>query len=256
MLKIERFAIIEHELEKKGTLSIPQLSQMLSCSEETIRRDLKELESAGKLTRTRGGAHIADKHDKSYSSTLRKVLFQEEKISMATRAMHLIQDSDVLFLDSSTTCLTLAEMILNSSLSVTIVTNSLLICNLCNDQRNSNINLVCLGGNFRWRSTSFVGYPATDTLAAYHADRAFVSCPKATLAEGLSDNHLGEARVREGMLRNATQRVLLMDHTKFDASANILFKGLDDVNIIITDEPLSPEWAAFCERKQIRVYND
>ena len=45
MLKIERFARIEEELKKKGSLEIPSLSQMLGCSEETVRRDLRELES-------------------------------------------------------------------------------------------------------------------------------------------------------------------------------------------------------------------
>ena len=43
MLKIERFARIEEELKKKGSLEIPSLSQMLGCSEETVRRDLREL---------------------------------------------------------------------------------------------------------------------------------------------------------------------------------------------------------------------
>lgn len=252
MLKIERFTIIEQELEKKGTLSIPALSQILDCSEETVRRDLKELESAGKLTRTRGGAHIMDKHDKSYSSNLRKVLYQEEKFQMSTLAMEFIQESDVLFLDSSTTCLTLAELIMNSRLNVTIITNSLLICNLCNE-RSSNIHLICLGGTFRERSSSFVGYHATDMLAAYHAEHAFVSCPKVTLAEGLSDNHVGEARVRESMLEHAQHRVLLMDHTKFDTSANILFRGLEQADAIISDAPLSPEWNAYCRQHDIRI---
>ena len=65
MLKIERFARIEEELKKKGSLEIPSLSQMLGCSEETVRRDLRELESVGKLNRIRGGAYLSDKYDKN-----------------------------------------------------------------------------------------------------------------------------------------------------------------------------------------------
>ena len=68
MLKIERFARIEEELKKKGSLEIPSLSQMLGCSEETVRRDLRELESVGKLNRIRGGAYLSDKYDKTYAS--------------------------------------------------------------------------------------------------------------------------------------------------------------------------------------------
>lgn len=145
MLKIERFARIEEELKKKGSLEIPSLSQMLGCSEETVRRDLRELESVGKLNRIRGGAYLSDKYDKTYASPLRKTLYQQEKSQMSQKAMEFIHDRDVLFLDSSTTCLTLAGLLLNSKLSLTIVTNSMMICSLCTEP-NSHINLICLGG--------------------------------------------------------------------------------------------------------------
>ena len=56
MLKIDRQTIIQQELAKNGSVLIPALSEMLHCSEETIRRDLRELEASGRLTRTHGGA--------------------------------------------------------------------------------------------------------------------------------------------------------------------------------------------------------
>ena len=74
MLKIDRQTAIEQELTKNGSVLIPNLSKQLQCSEETIRRDLKELESIGKLTRTHGGAYLMDKYDKSYPTKLRKCI--------------------------------------------------------------------------------------------------------------------------------------------------------------------------------------
>ena len=109
MLKIERFAKIEAELKQKGSLDIPSLSQLLGCSEETVRRDLRELEAVGKLNRIRGGAYLSDKYDKTYASPLRRTLYQEEKNQMSLKAMEFIHDRDVIFLDSSTTCLALAR---------------------------------------------------------------------------------------------------------------------------------------------------
>lgn len=144
MLKIERFAKIEAELKQKGSLDIPSLSQLLGCSEETVRRDLRELEAVGKLNRIRGGAYLSDKYDKTYASPLRRTLYQEEKNQMSLKAMEFIHDRDVIFLDSSTTCLALARQLLGSKLSLTIVTNSMMICSLCTEP-NSHINLICLG---------------------------------------------------------------------------------------------------------------
>lgn len=252
MLKIDRQTAIEQELAKKGSVLIPSLSELLHCSEETIRRDLKELESVGKLTRTHGGAYLMEQYDKSYPTKLRKVYYQDIKANLAKHALRYIKENDVLMLDSSTTCLTLAKTLLDNKVSVTIVTNSLLICDLCNDQV-SNINLVCLGGTFRRRTSSFTGYLTTDTLRGYCADKAFISCPKITLAQGLSDNHLNEAKVREGMLEHSQQRILLLDHTKFDHSANILFWNLQKIDVIITDETLSPEWETYAANTGLRL---
>ena len=64
MLKIERHNIIDQEIRKQGFVLVPGLSELLCCSEETIRRDLKEMEKAGKLVRTHGGAYLIEKYDK------------------------------------------------------------------------------------------------------------------------------------------------------------------------------------------------
>lgn len=252
MLKIDRQTIIEQELVKNGSVLIPALSELLKCSEETIRRDLKELESIGKLTRTHGGAYLMGKYDKSYPTKLRKIFYQDVKIQLAQQALRYVKENDVIMLDSSTTCLTLAEALLNSHISVTIITNSLLICSLCNDQI-SNINLVCVGGTFRRRTSSFVGYHATDTLQSYCADKSFVSCPKITLTQGMSDNHLDESRIRESMLSHSQQRILLLDHTKFGPDANILFGNLSTINVLITDWKLPTEWDQFCLANGIKL---
>lgn len=252
MLKIDRQTIIEQELSKNGSVLISSLSDLLNCSEETIRRDLKELESSGKLNRTHGGAYLMEKYDKSYPTKLRKVMYPEIKSRLAQLALSYVRENDMILLDSSTTCLTLAEALLNSRISVTILTNSLPICSLCNDQT-SNINLICLGGSFRRYTSSFTGYHATDVLARYCADKSFISCPKVTLEHGMSDNHLNESRVRESMLVHSKQKILLLDHTKFDSDANILFGDLKRVDVILTDRKLPAEWELYCQENRIRL---
>ena len=76
MLKIERQNLIDQELRKAGYVLVPGLSEMLCCSEETVRRDLREMEMAGKLVRTHGGAYLVEKYDKGYPIELRKSYLQ------------------------------------------------------------------------------------------------------------------------------------------------------------------------------------
>ena len=128
MLKIERQNLIDQDLRKAGYVLVPELSEKLRCSEETVRRDLREMEIAGKLVRTHGGAYLVEKYDKGYPIELRKSYLQHTKERMAAAAVSIIQENDMVMLDSSTTCLTIAEAILALDLTVTLITNSLAIC--------------------------------------------------------------------------------------------------------------------------------
>ena len=252
MLKIERQNLIDQELRKNGYVLVPELSEMLNCSEETVRRDLSEMETLGKLVRTHGGAYLVEKYDKGYPIELRKSYLQHTKESMAAVAVSEIQENDMVMLDASTTCLAIAVAILQKNLNITLITNSLEICNLFSDV-NSNVNLVGVGGVFRRRTLSFADPNTVEALRHYYADKAFISCPKLSAEHGLSDNHISEANVRRQMLQSAQTRILVVDHTKFEGTANHLFDGLESVDLVITDQRVPQDFEAFAARRQIRI---
>ena len=110
MLKIDRQKHLEEELHTYGSILISTMSQKLNCSEETIRRDLKEMESQNKLKRIHGGAFLPDADDKGAPVQLRETFFSQEKERLAACAINrFIKEGDTIFLDCSTTCLTLAK---------------------------------------------------------------------------------------------------------------------------------------------------
>ena len=100
---------------------------------------------------------------------------------------------------------------------------------------------------------SFADPNTVEALRRYYADVAFVSCPKVNVEFGLSDNHISEANVRKQMLKNAQKRFLVVDHTKFEGTANILFEGLESVDVLITDQKLPEEWESFAQRHGIEL---
>ena len=79
MLKIERHQIIEDILKQRGSIIISDISSMLNCSEETVRRDLKEMEAKGILKRTHGGAFLDEEEDRTIPSNLRKLYIRKGK---------------------------------------------------------------------------------------------------------------------------------------------------------------------------------
>ena len=79
MLKIDRQNLIEHELKLKGSITISECVELLNVSEETVRRDFREMEESGRLTRIYGGAYIQEADDKNVPFPLREVLFYKRK---------------------------------------------------------------------------------------------------------------------------------------------------------------------------------
>ena len=252
MLKHERHTFIERELQSKGSVLVSELSKQLNVSEETIRRDIKEMEADNRLEKTYGGAYLAENYDKGYPVELRETLLKSEKEVMSKVALELIEDHSVIMLDSSTTCLELVKSIINSKKIVTIITNSLHICSLVNNQI-CNINLICLGGQLHKLTASFTGYKTTEGICQNFADISFVSCPAANIKFGLSDNNLKESEVRKAMLEYSHKKVLILDHTKIDAIADILFYKLTKVDVIITDTQLPDSWVEYCNQSSIEV---
>lgn len=253
MIKPERQQFIEKKLNESGSILVSELSSLLRCSEETIRRDIREMENLGKLIRIHGGAYLPEKHDKGVPFGLREMMYEKEKEKMATIAVSMIKDHSVITLDSSSTCLKLAEAILKCNKVVTLITNSLRICNVF-DQKKSDVNVICLGGQLHQENSSFTGYKTTDALKQNYADISFISCSAIHQEYGLSDNNLNEAEVRKMMLNNSHMKVLIADHTKFDSISDILFYPLEKVHKIITDRKLSTEWEAFCRKSSIEVH--
>lgn len=252
MLKIDRHTFISKELYDKGSVLISDLCQKLNCSTETIRRDLKELEASGKVRRIYGGAYLPETYDKGVPISLRETFFPHEKQSMAALAMSYIEDGDVLMLDSSSTCLRLAQTLLEADRKVTIITNSLRICNVFNKYPIA-ANVIGIGGNLSPKTSSFIGYKTTDMLKCYIGDKAFISCPSVDINYGLTDNNLNEAMVRKTILEQTRKHYLIVDHTKFSSHSEVVIGELSEIDAIITNREVSPEWKTKCNSLQIAL---
>ncbi|MFA9464352.1 MAG: DeoR/GlpR family DNA-binding transcription regulator [Velocimicrobium sp.] len=254
MLKIERQKKIEEYLHLYGSILISDMSQKLDCSEETIRRDLREMEKDSKLIKIHGGAFLPESDDKGAPQQLRETIFSEKKENLANYTInHFIKDNDTIMLDCSTTCLALAKQLLYSNIKVTIITNSLRIFNLF-DQQLHNLKLIALGGTFRQRSNSFVGYQTTDTIKHLISDKCFISCSAIDIKHGLIDNNMSEAQVRKSYIYQSRKRFLIADHTKFSDTADYIINDLTCIDAIITDKKLSEEWQNKINELNIPIY--
>jgi len=222
-------------LSTERELTVPLFSRTLGVSEVTVRKDLTTLERMGCLTRTHGGARIAE--DFRLIRTIDTRLQEQlpEKLAIAKTACRRISPGDVIFLDAGSTTLLLAREIAQMSLHV--VTNSLDI--MAELSRSETVTLSCLGGNYRRESGAFVGPTAERSVSSMH----FTSCFMGT--SGFSDTGLFsaqnslESEIKRLVLENSSQRTILADASKFGRSAFSVFARPGDVDFLVTDEAFS-----------------
>lgn len=245
MHKIERHSEIMRLLNEHGCIVISDACELLKCSDQTIRRDLQELEEQGKLKRVHGGAYIPDPDYRFAPVQLRARLIVEEKSRMAQLAAdRYISAGDTIMLDASTTCDALARLILASGNGMTVITNSFATTSEYLSSQSDAV-LILAGGRFRKHTASVEGPDAVSSISSYIADKAFISCSAISRDFGMLDNHEYQRDVRLAMLSHARERYLLVDHTKFDDRANVVIDDFSKINGVITDYEPDDDWKKF-----------
>lgn len=243
MLKSEREKQILDILSEQGFTSVEKLSKMLFSSESSIRRDLTNLENRGLVKRSYGGAELIVSQSNILPFNTRTFSFAEEKRAIAKKAVTLVKDGDVIFLDQSTTCYFLA-MELTSKKGITVVTNSLSIQNFLSL---TDIKVISTGGVLSNDDRScFVGERAENTYKEIYADIAFFATKSLSEDGVVSDCTLEEIVLRKAMLKNSAKKVFLCNSQKFNTKSPYIQCTLSDVDIMVSEKE-AEKYKKYCQ---------
>lgn len=259
MLSAERRRQITSLAAVQGRVTVTELARQFNVTAETIRRDLAQLNAAGKLYRVHGGAVPARQFQTEYVPLeTRKQSAAPAKQAIGRAAVNFVpMDGGTVFLDSGTTTAMIAESIVDFAESITdefslsIVTNSphnaLL---LSTDPR---INVQLLGGQIRSQSQAVVGEVALQSLGLLHADVAFIGTDAFTTNHGLSTHDAAEAAIKRAMIAYSDQVVTLCDSTKFGLDYIVSFAETDEVDVVITDDSAPSSYIIELKEHNIEV---
>ncbi|TAG06998.1 MAG: DeoR/GlpR transcriptional regulator [Verrucomicrobia bacterium] len=249
MLAIERQRQILNLLQPSGALRTTDVASLLGVTDETVRKDFEILEKRGQLVRTHGGVSHVERSREELPFTERQAIRREEKQAIARVAASRIQAHETLFLDASSTVLTLTEYL--PDLPLTILTNALQIFTALAGR--PKIELICTGGLFEARSHSFIGLTAEKSLQRYHIDRMFFSGNGIDLQRGISERNSRQAAFKERVVAIAEDVVFLADHSKFGQKAAFYFANLDEISCVVTDAAADPDFVYQLENRGIEV---
>jgi DeoR family transcriptional regulator, aga operon transcriptional repressor len=237
MLIEERRRAILEALRAEGRVLVPELAKRFRASQVTIRKDLEILHSTGKIHRTHGGALPA--HEGALEDpTLREKekLHRKEKLQIATAAANIVEEGQVVILDSGTTTTAIARALRHHQ-NLTIITNAV---NIAAELAGSSLEVILTGGTLRKNSFSLVGPIAEETLHRLHADILFLGVDGFDVRHGLSTPNLLEAKVNRAMIDIARIVVAVCDSSKFGRRSLSRIAPPAAVHRVITDR-LAPK---------------
>lgn len=241
MFKSERQNEILKVLAQEGYATVERLSNLLYASESSIRRDLNDLKQEGLVTRSYGGVQLVKSNSRDVAFTSRLHQRVPEKQRIAKRALELVNEKDIVFLDLSSSSLVLAQLLMGKK-RITIVTNNLEILGM--DQPKG-VTIYASSGRVSSYRRCLIGEQANAIFEQIHADLVFFS-PSALSPDGVVyANTMEEALITQAMLKNAEKKVLLCDSKKFDTYAGYRICGLSDVDYVISEVDCRDKYQKF-----------
>lgn len=232
MLNLERQNEILVLLRQRKSMTVRTLSELLFTSESTIRRDLSELERAGKVRRTFGGVVLEETLTKEVPRLLRQTQNHEAKQAIAQKARALVENGKVIFLDASTTVAHLVPVLADFS-DLTVVTNS---PSTSLELGNAGIRTFCTGGALLPSSQAFVGAQAEDFIRRFNADLMFFSSRGVTEDGRITDSSVEESRLRQVMMQHAKKKIYLYDTSKLGKEYMVNLCHIDEVDEVVNEK--------------------
>lgn len=231
MYKSERQNEILKILAQEGYASVERLSKLLYASESSIRRDLNDLKQANMVIRNYGGVQLVrtNARDIAFSTRLHQRTMEKQRI--ARKALELVNEKDIVFLDLSSSALFLAKELMGKK-RITIVTNNLEI--LCMEQPKG-VTIYSSSGRVSSYRRCLIGEQANMIFEQIRAEYVFFSSSAISPEGVIYGTTMEEASITKTMLKNAVHKVFLCDSGKFDTYAGYRVCDLKDVDYMISE---------------------
>ncbi len=242
----ERQRRIAEFVSNRGRAHLAELVDLVNVTESTVRRDLSALERAKQLKRTHGGA-IAVRQMLEPELASREARNVGAKEAIATACMSEIEPGSSLFLDSGSTVLRIAQRL--AGYRVNVLTNSIAIAEAVVEM--PSVAHTVLGGQLRRTGGCFVGPLALEAIPQFTVNVAFIGASGIS-AEGISEADLGESQLKAAIIARARRVVVPIDHSKVGSTDFALIAKLDDVDLVVTDQP-NDELRAVCEARGVEL---
>ena len=212
----------------KGSITIHELAEKTFASRSTIRRELEKLELKGLLRRYHGGAESVT--GLCPPQIVRLNHNQEQKKIIGEKAAKLVTPGSTIFIDASTTAQYMLPHLLPIK-NLTVYTNGMDTAIRLSE---SNVRVICTGGEVLAQSMAYVGGVAMETVQKMHFDAMFFSSAGYNETT-ISDWSEAETALRRIVMKQSRKKYFLADSGKRDKVFTHIVCNIDEIDEMIIE---------------------
>jgi len=249
MLGPQRKEYLLRILVETGHVIAKAVSRELGLSEDTIRRDLRELASEGRLQRVHGGALPASPAVVNFAG--RQQLAGDAKVAIGRAAAAMVRPGQIVILDGGTTTLQLAKH-LRPDLKATVVTHSPTIA--VELVEHPSVEVVLIGGRLFKHSVVAVGSAAAEAISRIRADVYFMGVTGIHPQAGLSTGDLEESQIKRALSASAAETYVLISAEKLNAASPYVIAAVAEIDGMVVERSIPDEALDVYRRAGLTVH--
>lgn len=237
------------ELALNPAQRVGELASQLGVSAETIRRDLTELNEAGRINRTYGGAVRADQFEPALDDRMK--LFIEERRAIAQMALKLIEPHGTILLGAGASMMVFARALTARKTPLTVITPAYAL--LRELAQNPAIHVHVLPGTYEADEGLGLGAETLNSITRYFAPMAVLGVSGID-RHGASEANINAAQVYQAMVEQSEKTLLLADHSKFGKRALTTIATWNEDIAVVTNKDPAPELKSAITRAGTEIY--
>lgn len=246
-MKSFRLRRMEQYILEKENVSMEELCEEFDMSMNTVRLDVAALVKKGSVKKVYGG--VCSNHQNSLVPfEERKMKNSEQKKSLCRAAAALVEDGDIIYVDSGTTTMYLADY-LDKHKNITVLTNNLNV--IMRAVPYDNIQVICLPGILERKTNSFVSAETGKILARYNIKKAFFAATGITENGDITNSSSLEYEIKREAMRNSEHKYLLLDSSKFGKSALLTYAHISNMERVVVDGEMNPGLKELCDKHNV-----
>lgn len=250
LIPAERRNRIHEIIKTQGSVRVSALSELLSVSELTVRRDLKHLERDGILERTHGGAIHSHRMREEPLYTEKDRLNREEKRQIGAAAAALVEDGDTLLINSGSTTLQIFRHLAGRK-NLRVITSNV---GAFLETQGVELDLILTGGAYRKQSNSLVGPLAMLSLQQVYGSKCFIGVDGVSLNHGVTTPILQEAEIARSMIeRTRGQVIVVADCSKIGVVADFVTAPIEKIDVLVVDSRFDESYRDELEELGIEI---